>query len=347
LHHALMDGANSLKLMTLSPDRAESFRPPFWATESGHTLERRPRHRRAPEGWPARVEKEVQALPTLLRGLSTVVTSALGVADDPNLTSLAEAPRTLFNVRVGEQRRVATHSASLARIHAIGRAAGGTVNDVVLAACSGALRRYLLERGALPERSLIAAVPMALHHEEGAASGNAVTTLNARLGTDIEDVRERFDVIRRTTESGKAHLKRMTETAALRYTMIVSSPVALGWLPGVNALVRPVTNLIVSNLAGPRDPLYFHGAEMVAWYPVSQIGHGMALNITVLSYAGQLYFGLVACRDSVPSMQRLALHIGEALDELEATFLVDRPRRSRKTARGGQTKRRRASRNTD
>jgi hypothetical protein len=130
-------------------------------------------------------------------------------------------------------------------------------------------------------------------------------------------------------------------------TMIVSSPVMLGWLPGVNALVRPVTNLIVSNLAGPRDKLYFHGAEMVAWYPVSQVGHGMALNVTVLSYADQLYFGLVACRDSVPSMQRLALHIGEALDELEATFLADRPRRSTKTARGRKTKRRRGSRNTD
>jgi hypothetical protein len=92
-------------------------------------------------------------------------------------------------------------------------------------------------------------------------------------------------------------------------------------LPGLGALVPPVTNLIVSNVAGPRDTLYFHGAEMIAYYPVSQVGHGMALNITVLSYAGHLFFGLVACRDSVPSVQRLALHIGEALDELEATFL--------------------------
>jgi len=216
---------------------------------------------------------------------------------------------------------VATHAASLARIKAIGRAAGGTINDVVLAACSGALRRYLDERGALPDESLVAAVPMALHHGDGATSGNAVTSLNMRLGSNIADVSKRFEVIRRTSEAGKLHLKQMTETAALHYTMIVSAPVLLAWLPGLSALVRPVTNLIVSNVPGPPDTLYFHGAEMVAYYPVSQVGHGMALNITVLSYAGQLSFGLVACRDSVPSVQRLALYIGEALDELEATFL--------------------------
>ncbi len=334
LHHSLVDGATSMKLMTLTPDKAESFRPPFWAMESGHKVERRLRKGNAADGWQALVEKEVDALPSLLQGLSTVVTAALGIADDPNLASIAEAPRTLLNVRVGEQRRVATHSASLSRIHAIGRAAGGTVNDVVLAACSGALRRYLQELGALPDHTLIASVPMALHHEEGATSGNAVTTLNARLGTDIADVRKRFDVIRRTAEAGKAHLKRMTETAAMRYTMIVSSPVLLGILPGVGALMPPVTNLIVSNLAGPREKLYFHGAEMVAWYPVSQVGHGMALNITVLSYADRLYFGLVACRDSVPSMQRLALHLGEALDELEATFLVAPAKGSKAAVRG-------------
>ena len=321
LHHALMDGVNSMKLLNLSNDRAKSFLPPFWSAKTGQDLERRSRSGGVPEGWPAVIEKEIEALPSLLRGLSTTALAALGLGDDRDLVSIAEAPRTLFNVRVGEQRRVATHSASLARIEAIGRAAGGTINDVVLAACSGALRRYLDERGALPDESLIAAVPMALHHGDGATSGNAVTSLNTRLGSNIADVRKRFEVIRRTSAAGKTHLKQMTETAALHYTMIVSAPVLLAWLPGLSALVRPVTNLIVSNIPGPRDTLYFHGAEMVAYYPVSQVGHGMALNITVLSYAGQLSFGLVACRDSVPSVQRLALYIGEALDELEATFL--------------------------
>ena len=83
----------------------------------------------------------------------------------------------------------------------------------------------------------------------------------------------------------------------------------------------PIHNVIISNVPGPRETLYFHGAEMVGYHPISQVGHGMALNITVLSYAGQLSFGFVACRDSVPSVQRLAVYVGEALDELEATYL--------------------------
>jgi WS/DGAT/MGAT family acyltransferase len=338
LHHALVDGVSSLKLLNLSNDPASSFVAPFWAAHPGEKLRRRARAHGVAGGLPAAIEQaleqEVKALPSLVRGLANVLTAALGSAKDHDLTSIAEAPRTILNVRVGEQRRVATHMASLRRIKAIGRAAGGTINDVVLAACSGALRRYLDEQDALPARSLIAAVPMALHHDAGAASGNAVTSLNTRLGTDISDVRERFELIRRTSEAGKAHLKTMTETAALHYTIIMSLPVLLAWLPGFGNLVPPVTNLIVSNVPGPRETLYFHGAEMVAYYPVSQVGHGMALNITVLSYADQLSFGLVACRDSVPSVQRLALYIGEALDELEATFLPGRRRSSTAKTRG-------------
>jgi diacylglycerol O-acyltransferase / wax synthase len=148
-----------------------------------------------------------------------------------------------------------------------------------------------------------------------------VTSLNTRLGSNLGDVKERFELIKRSTEAGKALLKQMTQTAALNYTMIVSLPVLLAWLPVAGAMVRPVTNLIISNVPGPRETLYFHGAEMVGYHPVSQVGHGMALNITVLSYAGQLSFGFVACRDSVPSVQRLAVYVGNALDELEATYM--------------------------
>jgi WS/DGAT/MGAT family acyltransferase len=326
VHHALVDGANSVKLLNLTTDPRTSFVPPFWADVSRQTTERRSRTGSMRDWLPGMIDKELRSLPSLYRGLSATARAALGMSDDPDLASIAEAPRTIFNVRVGGQRRVATQSVSLERIKAIGRAAGGTVNDVVLAACSGALRRYLDEQGQLPAESLIAAVPMALHHEEGTSSGNAVTSLNTRLGTNLDDVRERFEAIKRSTESGKALLKQMTQTAAMNYTMIVSLPLMLAWLPVAGSMVRPVTNLIISNVPGPRDTLYFHGAKMTGYYPISQVGHGMALNITVLSYAGQLAFGFVACRDSVPSMQRLAVFMGEALDELEATFMPQKRR---------------------
>jgi diacylglycerol O-acyltransferase / wax synthase len=175
-------------------------------------------------------------------------------------------------------------------------------------------------------------VPMALSHATGAAAGNAVSALNARLGTDTDDVRQRFATICQTTAAGKAQLKGMTQTAAMHFVTLLSLPLLLTWLPGVDQLIGPQSNLIISNLPGSRDRLYFHGAEMVAHYPVSQVGHGMALNITVLSYAGGLHFGFVACPDAVPSVQRLAVHMEAAMAELEATFLEAAPA-ARRTVR--------------
>jgi len=197
---------------------------------------------------------------------------------------------------------------------------------VVLAACSGALRLYLAERDVLPQQSLIAAVPVALHHAEGAAAGNAVSCLNARLGTDIAEVRQRFGAICRSSAAGKAQLKGMTETAAMHFVTLLALPMLLNWLPGGDKLLGPQSNLFISNLPGSRERLYFHGAEMTAHFPVSQVSHGMALNITVLSYAGGLYFGFVACPDAVPSVQRLSVHMDAALDELEAAFVAGVPR---------------------
>lgn len=331
LHHAMADGATGMRLVHPATDRAASDVPPFWADESLRPHVSTPE----PDGLlgrlPATVGEEVKSLPSLVRGLATTAQAALTAASEHDLTSINEAPRSLFNARVGAQRRVATYATSLARFKAIGRSAGGTVNDVVLAACSGALRRYLLERDALPVQSLITVVPMALHHEEGAAAGNAVTCLLARLGTDTDDVRERFATICRSTAAGKAQLKGMTQTAAMHFVTLLSLPVLLqNWLPGVDKVIGPQSNLLISNLAGSPERIYFHGAEMLAHYPVSQVTHGMALNITVVSYAGGLHFGFVACPDAVPSMQRLALHMDAAMGELEATF--GERRRPRKPA---------------
>jgi diacylglycerol O-acyltransferase len=103
--------------------------------------------------------------------------------------------------------------------------------------------------------------------------------------------------------------------------VLISSPQILTRVPGVGARIPPSYNVIISNVPGPRQRLYFLGAEMEAYYPISALAHGQALHITVLSYAGGLYFGFTACHDRVPSVQRLAVYTGEALDELEHTFM--------------------------
>jgi hypothetical protein len=141
------------------------------------------------------------------------------------------------------------------------------------------------------------------------------------MGTDVADVRERFDLIKRSSAAGREYLKQMSGTALIDYTVLISSPQILTRIPGVGARVPPSYNVIISNVPGPRQKLYFMGAEMEAYYPISALAHGQALNITVLSYAGGLHFGFTACHERVPSVQRLAVYTGEALDELERVFV--------------------------
>jgi WS/DGAT/MGAT family acyltransferase len=268
----------------------------------------------------------------------------MGMKFDPDFTSLAESPRTIFNTHITPQRRLATQATSLARVKAIGEAAGGSVNDVVLAACGGALRRYLAEIGKLPGKSLVASVPVALPRDANKAGGNAISSANVRLGTDMEDVRERFELIHRSSAAGRAYLRQMDSTALTDYTMLISSPQILAQLPGVGSLVPPINNLTISNVPGPRAKQYFLGAEMEALFPISALVHGQALNITVVSYAGGVYFGLTACPDRVPSVQRLAVYTGEAFDELETVFLGVHKRKSRAPKPPAARSARRASR---
>jgi len=327
LHHALVDGMNAVRLMAASKDGPHGLARPVWAAAPDGAMEHRRENRGLLERVTARLRDEIEAWPSLAGGFATTVQAARHATRDPDLAAVTDAPRTMFNARIGGERQLVTYRTRLSRIKAIGRAARGTVNDVVLAACSGALRRYLESVDQLPDRSLIAAMPVALAHDERDAAGNAVGSVLVRLGTDEPDVRRRFESIQRSSLAGKAYLKRMTRTAAMRFTMIAASPVLLeAWLPGVLNLAPPLFNVLVSNVPGPREKLHFHGAELQSWIPVSQVGQGQALNITVLSYASELAFGFVACPDCVPGVERLAPCLDEAIEELERTFAKQRAR---------------------
>jgi WS/DGAT/MGAT family acyltransferase len=339
LHHSLADGVSGVGLLNFSSDPGDSATPPVWAAE-------RPQKARSARhdgrfgtfaNLNAAISSQAKELPSLLQGLAGTAKAAFGVKPSPDFTSLAEAPRTIFNVNVTPQRRVATQSTSLERLKRIGVAAGGSINDVVLAACSAALRRYLLEIDQLPRKSLVTSIPVALPRDTSQAGGNAISFANVRLGTDVEDVRERFDVIRRSSIAGRDFLKQMSTRALMDYTVLISSPQILTRIPGIGSRIPPTYNIIISNVPGPRGKLYFMGSEMEAYYPISALAHGQALNITVLSYAGGLYFGYTGCADKVPHLQRLAVYTGEAIDELERVFVEAAPTPARKSARKAKT----------
>jgi len=333
MHHSLADGVSGVGLVNFPEDPQQTRTPPIWAQES----KRKSRGGVAPSGamgmLPSVLLSQAQALPSLLRGLAGSAKAAIGLKDNPDFASLAEAPRTIFNTSITPQRRVATQSTSMARMKAIGEAAGGSINDVLLAACSGAMRRYLAELDKLPKKSLICSIPVALPRDADSAGGNAISFANVKMGTDIADVRERFDAIRRSSAAGRDYLKQMSGAALIDYTVLISSPQMLTRIPGMSGRVPPIYNVIISNVPGPRRKLYFMGAEMEAYYPISALAHGQALNITVLSYAGGLHFGFTACHERVPHVQRLAVYTGEALDELEDVFVKGARQREAKAGK--------------
>jgi diacylglycerol O-acyltransferase len=232
------------------------------------------------------------------------------------------APSTPFNAPVTAHRRVAFNTVSLSDVRAVKHAFDTTVNDVILAVCAGALRSWLDEHGGVPDRSLIAGVPVSTRGEEATALGaNLISAMFVALATDVDDPVERLLAIREATRDAKDEyqavgadlLQNWTEFSGPR---LFGLAVRLYSRMGLADRHPPALNVLVSNVPGPPLPLYFAGGRLVALYPLGPIFDGMGLNITVLSYLDTVGFGLVACRELVPDLERLAGYTSDALAEL-------------------------------
>ncbi len=232
-----------------------------------------------------------------------------------------QAPPTPWNRNIGPHRRFAMRSASLANIKRLKDATGGTVNDVVMAICAGALREYLLRHDALPAGPLRAMVPVSIRTgDEVDPWTNRVSSIFAEIPTDCDDPLERVARCRAAMASAKQQLDLVPADALADATDFTSPVVATAAVRLVARLADRVNlpaNVVISNVPGPRQPLYFAGAKLDHYIPVSTIAPGMGLNITVHSYEDRLDFGLVADRELVPDLWDLVdLHI----DEVAALF---------------------------
>jgi diacylglycerol O-acyltransferase / wax synthase len=244
------------------------------------------------------------------------------------LRAATTTPRSLFNVPVTQQRRLGTQLLDLARFKAVGEATGATVNDVALAICAGAVRRYLLEYDALPRASLTASIPIGLPRSDGKA-GNAVTGFVCPLATDEPDPVARLKLISSVTDRTKKQMLAMSPTALEQFALLGMSPLLLGQMTGVLARLPPFFNFVVSNVVASKKPLYLCGARMEAMYPISFLFDGYAVNVTIIGYAGKVAIGFVGCRDAIPRLQRLAVYTGEALGELERALGLTDGKRAR------------------
>ena len=272
----------------------------------------------------------VRMLPTLAPAVGSLLGGFLGLNRGDGAvisTSPGRAPGTPFNKSITPHRRFAFRSVDLGTVKSVKNAYGVSVNDVVMAMCAGALRRWLTDHDALPEQPLIAMIPVSVRDEAGkGAMGNRVSAMLARLPTNVDDPEERLTVVHEATMVAKS------QQAAIPQGLVDNisdfAPPALTaraarvvFATGILHRLPPF-NLCISNVPGPNVPVYLGGAQLRAHYPVSVITDGQGLNITVIGYLGQLHFGLVSCRELVPDIDRLAGYLEDELEVLAKTAVA-------------------------
>ena len=234
---------------------------------------------------------------------------------NPDYVSIFQAPRSILNQPVSASRRFAAQSYSLSRLQSVAKKLGVTLNDIVLAICSGAIRGYLLNQRALPKKPLIAMVPISLRKDES-DSGNQISMILANLATHKVDPIERLAMIRRSMNNAKNRFGRMSQSEIINYSGIVYSIAGLNLLTGVLPKVQAF-NLVISNVPGPKEPLYWNGAMLDAMYPVSIVLDGQAINITLTSYLDKLEVGIIACRKTLPHIQTLLTLLEDQIQTYE------------------------------
>ena len=325
IHHSLVDGVSAMRLLqsVMSTDPDERDMPPMWAARPGRkTTKVQAEAERGLAAVPLDAMRSALGVTADAAGLPSALVKTLnhGLRNETSALSLY-APRTMFNTTITGSRRFAAQGWPLERLRAIGKASGTTLNDVVLAMCSGAIRTYLLEQDALPDSGLVSMVPVGLNAKQSQSAsgsgGNAVGSVMVKLGTELADPADRLASIHASMRTGKDALSSMTPMQITAMSALGMAPSIVTPMLRLQGIIRPPYNLIISNVPGPRTTQYLNGAKMVGTYPLSIPINGMALNITCNSYVDDMDFGLTGCRRSVPHLQRLLVHLDSELGALE------------------------------
>src|SRR3954471_22857197 len=325
LHHSLVDGISAMRLlqsvMSTDPDKRDM--PAMWAARPGKKTERaQSEAEHSLAAVPLDAMRTALGITADAAGLPSALVKTLkhGLRNETSALSLY-APRTMLNTTITGSRRFAAQGWPIERLRAIGKASGATLNDVVLAMCSGAIRSYLIEHDALPESGLVSMVPVGLNAKQSQSAsgegGNAVGAVMVKLGTELDDPANRLTSIHASMKTGKEALGSMSQLQIMAMSALGMAPSIVTPMLRLHGIIRPPFNLIISNVPGPRSVQYLNGARMTGTYPLSIPINGMALNITCNSYADDMDFGLTGCRRSVPHLQHLLTHLDEELTNLE------------------------------
>ncbi len=328
-HHAALDGQAGVllarTLFDLSPRPAAVRRAeeaPPGAAEHPGALDLAAAALRHDAG---QYIKLVRHLPDVMRTLAGMVGPSEPAAKGrrPGAQPLAFGPHTALNVQITADRGFAALSLPLDDLKSIAHAHDVTLNDVVLALRSGALRRYLADRGGVPRQSLTAAMPISLREAGDAEYTIRATMPLVSLHSQIADPLRRLSAIHASAGAVKTMVHRAKAVVPLDFPSI-GAPWLLHGLAElygrarIGELVPPLANVVISNIHGPDVPLYAAGARMSGYWPMSIVDHGLGLNITVMSYAGAMGFGFTTARAAVPDPRRLIAALLAAHEELKA-----------------------------
>ena len=332
IHHAAMDGGRAAaiagELLDVTPEGRqvpsthEPWVPdpepsiPWLAADTLRTL----------LGKPRRALAAAERVTSAVRGRRGLAPDPSPEIAPPEKPPLFEAPPTPFNGALTPNRAVGFSDVAFDDVKAIKKAFGTTVNDVVLAACCASLRSWLADHGGVPERPLIATVPVSVRNE-GDAAGNRVSVIRVHLPMDVDDSVERLTAIHEeTTRQKQRHRGKGGGGDVLKNFADIVTNVTVPWilthLMGLYSSrhladrIPPLWNLVISNIAGPAVPLYTTGARLTHLFPLGPVQQGSGLNITVMSVVDRLCFGALGCTELVPDIQKIATGFVHEIEQL-------------------------------
>jgi WS/DGAT/MGAT family acyltransferase len=324
IHHSLIDGVAGVAIIAALFDL--EARTPYAPAEP------------APEWHPDRVPGDTEMLRRAIVGLAQspakVVRAvnnslpgfvrAIRRARDESLKVALPltAPRLTMNRTITAHRNIAFSSISLDDVKAVKNKLGVTVNDVVLTLATGALRRYLDDRGELPEQPLVASIPTSVRAADDDQFGNRVTSMFAALPVDLPEPIEQVGAVAESMSGAKGVQEEIGTTTLQDWAELAAPALFTRGMRAYTRLrigerLRPPINLVVSNVPGPPWPLYFAGAQLVAIHPLGPIFDDIGLNLTVISYLDHIDFGFIGCRELLPDLDDLANYVSDALGELK------------------------------
>jgi WS/DGAT/MGAT family acyltransferase len=314
VHHALVDNVNGIPMLLdmLSDGARKRGMPPLWAQPlySGATDEVEEDERRS-------FPDPADAMQSLRKIASGITTNVFDRGSEGSFLLPAGTPRSTLNRHINAQRRFATQQFDQSRVQALADATDSTLNEILAYLCGSSLRRFFKEYNALPEDSLIGALPVSLQERSERLPGNAIAGLRVALGTHIGDPVARLDAVKESMQKVREDRATLPDEAVTSYVLLRAAPIYASQLPLLGRAVPPMFNLGVSNTPGPEKAKYFNGARLEAIYPMSQLLQFSALSIDCVTYAGTINIGFTGARDTLPHLQRMAVYLGKALVDLE------------------------------